>query len=138
MGTSGLAAIALSPSTTRSLNRDAQGKGSNRRLEFELCAWFKASRDAALVLAMGQMMEHGLGALGRANLHPGGDGHLPGVAPPASCQIGLLPAPARKLLGDDAVGPLLGGLPVEFPRVVLPEAEGVGIQKPAHAGHQIR
>src|ERR1035441_7075549 len=130
MGTSGLAAIALSPSTTRSLNRDAQGKGATRRLEFERGAWFKASRGVAWVLAMGQMTEHGLGALGRANLHPGGnplnrqggflpqpggDGHLTRVAPPASCQSGLLPAPARKLLGDDAVGPLLGGLPVEFP-----------------------
>ena len=89
-------------------------KGSNRRLEFELGAWFKARRGVTWVLAMGQMMEHGLGALGRANLHPGGDGHLTRVAPPASCQIGLLPAPARKLLDDDAVGPLLGGLPVEF------------------------
>src|ERR1039458_2223505 len=105
-------------------------KGSNRRLEFELCAWIKASRGVAWVLAMGQMMEHGLGTLGRANLHPGGnplnrqggflpqpggDGHLTRIAPPANCQIGLLPAPARKLLGDDAVGPLLGGLPVELP-----------------------
>jgi hypothetical protein len=48
-------------------------KGSNRRLEFELGAWFKARRGVTWVLAMGQMMEHGLGALGRANLHPGGN-----------------------------------------------------------------
>ena len=80
------------------------------------------------------MREHGLGPFGRADLHPrrnpldrqgrlapqpGSDGQLAGVAAPASGQLGLLPAPARKLLRDDAVGPLLGGLPVEFPGVVL-------------------
>ena len=79
-------------------------------------------------------MEHGLGAFGRADLHPGcnplyrqggstpqpgSDGQLARVAAPASGQIGLLPAPLRKLLGKDALGPLLGGLPVQLPGVVL-------------------
>src|SRR5664279_2925697 len=50
---------------------------------------------------------------------PGSDGQLAGVAAPASGPLGLLPAPARKLLRDDAVGPLRGGLPVEFPGVAL-------------------
>src|ERR1035438_6425404 len=109
-------------------------KGVNRRLEFELGAWFEGSCDFALVLALSEMREHGLGPFGRANLHPrrnpldrqgrfapqpGSDGQLAGVAVPASGQLGLLPAPARKLLRDDAVGPLLGGLPVEFPGVAL-------------------
>ena len=88
----------------------------------------------ALVLALSQMREHGLGPFGRADLHPrrnpldrqgrfapqpGSDGQLAGVVAPASGQLGLLPAPARKLLRDDAVGSLLGGLPVEFPGVAL-------------------
>ena len=75
----------------------------------------------ALVLALSQMREHGLGPFGRADLHPrrnpfdrqsrfapqpGSAGQLLGVAPPASGQIGLLPVPARKLLRDDAVGRL--------------------------------
>src|ERR1035441_6771578 len=34
-------------------------------------------------------------------------------------KLGLLPTPAHKLLRDEAVGPLLGGLPVEFPGVAL-------------------
>jgi hypothetical protein len=38
---------------------------------------------------------------------PGSNGQLAGVAAPASGQLGLLPAPARKLLRDDAVSPLL-------------------------------
>ena len=78
----------------------------------------------ALVLALSQMMEHGLGPFGRADLHPrrnplgrqgrfaphpGSDGQLAGVAAPASGQLGLRPAPARKLLRDDAVGPLKTG-----------------------------
>jgi hypothetical protein len=82
------------------------------------------------------MREHGLGPFGRADLHPrrnpldrqgrlapqpGSDGQLAGVAAPASGQLGLLPAPARKLLEDDAVGLLLGGLPVEFSGVALAE-----------------
>jgi hypothetical protein len=50
---------------------------------------------------------------------PGSAGQLAGVAAPASGPLGLLPAPARKLLRDDAVGSLLGGLPVEFPGVAL-------------------
>src|ERR1022692_3470228 len=45
-------------------------KGVNRRLEFELGAWFEGSCDFALVLALSQMMEHGLGPFGRADLHP--------------------------------------------------------------------
>src|ERR1019366_9824174 len=82
------------------------------------------------------MIEHGFSPFGRANLHPrrnpldrqGGfppqpdsDSHLARVAAPASCQIGLRPAPARKLLGEDAVGLLLGGLAMQFSRVVLAE-----------------
>jgi hypothetical protein len=109
-------------------------RGQNRSLEFELGAWLEGSCGFALVLALSQMIEHGLGPFGRADLHPrrnlldrqgrfapqpGSDGQLAGVAAPASGQLGLLPAPARKLLRDDAVGPLLGGLPVEFPGVAL-------------------
>src|ERR1019366_425254 len=82
------------------------------------------------------MIEHGFSPFGRANLHPrrnpldrqGGfppqpdsDGHLARVVMPASCQIGLRPAPARKLLGEDALSLLLGALAVEFPRVVRAE-----------------
>src|SRR5664279_5156777 len=54
-------------------NADALGrprKGSNRRLEFELGAWFEGSCGFALVLALSQMMEHGLGPFGSADLHP--------------------------------------------------------------------
>jgi len=46
------------------------GKGSNRRLEFELGAWFEGSCGFAFVLALSQMREHGLGPFGRADLHP--------------------------------------------------------------------
>jgi hypothetical protein len=46
------------------------GKGVNRRLEFELGAWFEGACGFALVLALSQMMEHGLGPFGRADLHP--------------------------------------------------------------------
>ena len=42
----------------------------NRRLEFELGAGFKGSCGLALVLALSQMREHGLGPFGRADLHP--------------------------------------------------------------------
>src|ERR1035437_5375143 len=45
-------------------------KGSNRRLKFELGAWFEGACGFALVLALSQMMEHGLGPFGRADLHP--------------------------------------------------------------------
>src|ERR1039458_5197794 len=41
---------------------------SNRRLEFELGAGFEGSCGFALVLALSQMMEHGLGPFGRADL----------------------------------------------------------------------
>jgi hypothetical protein len=44
--------------------------GSNRRLEFELGAWFECACGFALVLALSQMREHGLGPFGRADLHP--------------------------------------------------------------------
>jgi hypothetical protein len=64
-------------------------------LEFELGAWFEGSCGFALVLALSQMMEHGLGPFGGADLHPrrnpldwqgrfapqpGSDGQLAGVA----------------------------------------------------------
>ena len=52
-----------------SLRRNS-GKGSNRRLEFELGAWFEGACGFALVLALSQMREHGLGPFGRADLHP--------------------------------------------------------------------
>ena len=45
-------------------------QGSNRRLEFELGAWFEGACGFALVLALSQMREHGLGPFGRADLHP--------------------------------------------------------------------
>jgi hypothetical protein len=95
------------------------GKGINRKLEFELGAWFEGFCGLALVLALSQRMEHGLGPSGRADLHPrcspldrqgrfapqpGSDGQLAGVAAPASGPLGLLPAPARQLLRNDAVG----------------------------------
>jgi hypothetical protein len=35
-----------------------------------LGAWFEGSCGFALVLALSQMMEHGLGLFGRADLHP--------------------------------------------------------------------
>src|ERR1039458_2467475 len=108
--------------------------GENRRLELELGARFEGSCGFALVLAPSQMREHGLGPFGRADLHPrrnpldrqgrfapqpNSAGQLAGVAAPASGPLGLLPAPARKLLRDEAVGPLLGGLAVQFPGVAL-------------------
>jgi hypothetical protein len=43
---------------------------SNRRLEFGLGAGFEGACGLALVLALSQMMEHGLGPFGRADLHP--------------------------------------------------------------------
>ena len=42
----------------------------NRRLEFELGAWFEGACGFALVLALSQMSEHGLGHFGHADLHP--------------------------------------------------------------------
>jgi hypothetical protein len=39
-------------------------------LEFELGAWFEGSCGFALVLALSQMMGHGLGPFGGADLHP--------------------------------------------------------------------
>src|ERR1017187_5760143 len=87
------------------------GKGSNRRLEFELGAWFEGACGFALVLALRQMMEHGLGPFGSADLHPrrnpldrqgrfapqpGSDGQLARVAAPVRGQLGLLPAPLSR------------------------------------------
>jgi hypothetical protein len=51
-------------------SRKERGNGSSRRLEFELGAWFEDACGFALVLALSQMMEHGLGPFGRADLHP--------------------------------------------------------------------
>jgi hypothetical protein len=63
-------------------------------LEFELGAWFEGSCGFALVLALSQMWEPGLGPFDRADLHPrrnplgrqgcfapqpGGDGQLAGA-----------------------------------------------------------
>jgi hypothetical protein len=39
-------------------------------LEFDLGAEFEGACGLALVLALSQMMEHGLGPFGRADLHP--------------------------------------------------------------------
>jgi hypothetical protein len=39
-------------------------------LEFDLGAGFEGACGFALVLALSQMMEHGLGPFGRADLHP--------------------------------------------------------------------
>jgi hypothetical protein len=44
--------------------------GVSRRLEFELGAWFEGACGLALVLALSQMLEHGLGPFGRADMHP--------------------------------------------------------------------
>src|ERR1035437_5338407 len=99
-------------------------KGVNRRLEFELGAWFEGSCGLALVLALSQMREHGLGPFGRAARHPrrnpldrqgrfaqqpGSAGQFAGVTAPASGQLGLRPAPAHPLLRAAAAAPLLGG-----------------------------
>jgi hypothetical protein len=77
---------------------------SNLRLEFELGAWFEGACGFALVLALSQMREHGLGPFGRAGLHPrrnpldrqgrfapqsGNAGQLAGVIAPASGPLGL-------------------------------------------------
>ena len=68
---------------------------ANRRLEFELGAWFEGFCGFALVLALSQMREHGLGLFGRDDPHlrrkpldrqgrfapqPGSDGQLGEVA----------------------------------------------------------
>jgi hypothetical protein len=39
-------------------------------LEFGLGGWFESACGFALVLALSQMREHGLGPFGRADLHP--------------------------------------------------------------------
>ena len=79
-------------------------------------------------------MQHGPGALGRALMQAGGDpldgqgrlfpeargdGQLARLILQLTGQIGFLPTRARQFLRDDPLGLLLGGLPVEFPRVVL-------------------
>ena len=43
--------------------------GSARRLEFEMGAGSEGACGFALVLALSQMMEHGLGPFGRADMH---------------------------------------------------------------------
>ncbi|MCX6922374.1 MAG: hypothetical protein NT154_04035 [Verrucomicrobia bacterium] len=45
-------------------------RGFSRRLEFEMEAWFEGACGFALVLALSQMTEHGLGPFGYADLHP--------------------------------------------------------------------
>jgi hypothetical protein len=40
---------------------------SNRRLEFQLCAWFIGPRGFVLVLSSARAMEHGFSPFGRAN-----------------------------------------------------------------------
>jgi hypothetical protein len=62
--------ILLSRRKRKAILTGLPGKGSNRRLEFELGAWFEGACGFALVLALSQMMEHGLGPFGRADLHP--------------------------------------------------------------------
>ena len=77
-------------------------QGANRRSEFELCAWFVGPRGLTLVVAMSQLMQHGLGSFSRADLHarrnplarqggfvpqPDGDCQLAGIAAPASSHI---------------------------------------------------
>ncbi len=42
----------------------------NHRWEFELGAWFEGFCGFALVLALSQMSEHGLGPFGGADPHP--------------------------------------------------------------------
>src|ERR1039458_1665994 len=50
--------------------RGGHRKGVICRLEFELGAGFEGFCGFALVLALSQMMEHGLGSFGCAHLHP--------------------------------------------------------------------
>src|SRR5664280_1597207 len=109
------------------------GKGSNRRLEFELGAWFEGSWGFALVLALSQMMEHGLGPFGRADLHPrrnplerqgrfapqpGSAGRLAGVA------VRSLKGPRPKVQGPRSK---VGGVKV---------GGGAGARTPASPGAQ--
>jgi hypothetical protein len=47
-----------------------KGKGVNRRLEFQLRAWFVSPRGFVLVLSTARALEHGLSPFGRANLNP--------------------------------------------------------------------
>ena len=77
-------------------------------MEFELGARFEGACGFALILALSQMMEHGLGPFGRADLHPRRN--------PLDRQGRFAPQPGS----DDAVGSLLGGLPVEFPMLSFP------------------
>jgi hypothetical protein len=51
-------------------SRNALKKGSNRRLEFQLCAGCAGPRGLALVLSTARAMEHQLSPSGRANSHP--------------------------------------------------------------------
>jgi hypothetical protein len=49
--------------------RQGKEKGSNRRLEFQLCAGFVGPRRFVFVLSTARAMEHGLSPFVRANLH---------------------------------------------------------------------
>jgi len=49
---------------------DLMNTGANRRLGFDLGAGFEGFCGFAVVLALSQMREHGVGPLGRADLHP--------------------------------------------------------------------
>ena len=63
----------IAPAGVKGMNlagRVTPNAGSNRRLEFELGAGFEGACGFALVLALSQMREHGLGPFGRADLHP--------------------------------------------------------------------
>src|ERR1035438_5522429 len=95
-------------------------------MEFELrtCFWLNGS---GFVFAMHPMMWHRLGALGRANSHPGrypldgqrglvpkaqSNGQFVGMGFPTGGQVGFLPPQARQLLRDNPIALLLGGFPL--------------------------
>jgi hypothetical protein len=65
----------------------------SRRLEFELGAWFEGACGFELVSALSQMMAHGLGTFGRADLHPHRnplDRQGRFASQPSKCQFPLL------------------------------------------------
>jgi hypothetical protein len=47
--------------------QEGSQKGSNRRWEFQLCAWFVGQRGFVLVLSTARAMEHGFSPFGRTN-----------------------------------------------------------------------
>jgi hypothetical protein len=53
--------------TAGSLADGGKGSKPNRRLEFQLRAWFVGPRRFVLVLSAARAMEHGLSPFGRAN-----------------------------------------------------------------------